>query len=167
MTQPREIKAINKRPMTDSECGQSMLELAVCLPLFLLLILGSAEIANIAWSAVQLHNAARAGVQFASLSRSNAANTSAIETAAQNEAPKLTLTFPTAPSQACSCIDPATGTTGANSTGCQTTVECPSPYIIFDTVTVSVQAAVTPLIHYPGLPTIYTLNDTATMGVVN
>jgi Flp pilus assembly protein TadG len=165
MTHPRETKSNNNRPMTES--GQSMLELAVCLPLFVLLILGAAELANVAWSAVQLHNAARAGAQFASLSRSNAANTSAIQTAAQNEAPALTLTFPTAPSQACSCIDPTTGTTGANSTGCQTTVECPSPYIIFDNVTVTVQAAIKPLIHYPGLPATYTFNTSVTMGVVN
>lgn len=167
MIPKREIKSHQGRSAAHGESGQGMLELALCLPLFALLILGTAEIANIAWASVQLHNAARAGAQYGSLSRSNAANISEIEAAAQNEAPKLTVTFPTAPSQACSCIDPSTDATGANSTGCQTLVECPSPYIIFDNVTVTTQAAVTPLIRYPGLPASYTLQATATMGVVN
>lgn len=150
-----------------------MLELALCLPVFALLILGTAEIANIAWASIQLNNAAHAGAQFGSQSRANAADpldpatsVGVIEEATQNEAPKLTITFPTAPSQACSCIDPTTGTTGAGSTGCQTLIECPSPYVIFDNITVNAQAVVRPLVHYPGLPATYTLNATATMGVV-
>jgi Flp pilus assembly protein TadG len=142
-----------------------MLELAVCLPVFALLILGGAEIANIAWASIQINNAAHAGAQFGSQGRAWAANISGIETAAQNEAPALTLTFPTAPTQTCSCIDLATGTTGVNSTGCHTLVECPAPYVIFDNITVTTQAVVTPLIHYPGLPATYTLHATATMGV--
>lgn len=155
------------------ESGQGMLELALCLPVFALILLASAEIANLAWASIQLNNAAHAGAQFGSLSRANASDPiivatgiGAIETAAQNESPKLTLTFPTAPAQACSCIDPSTGNTGAGSTGCQTLTECPSPYIIFDNITVNVRAVVKPLIHYPGLPASYTLNAAATMGVI-
>lgn len=167
-----EIKSNQERSATERESGQSMLELALCLPIFALLILGTAEIANIAWADVQVHNAARAAVQYASQSRGNADTSSSVavqnmETAAQNEAPKLSITFPTAPSQACSCIDPSTNATGANSSGCQTLAECPSPYIIFDNITITTQAVVTPLIHYPGLPASYTLQATATMGVVN
>jgi len=141
-----------------------MLELAVCLPLFALLILGGAEIANIAWASVQLNNAAHAAAQFASHNRGWAAEIGNIETAAQNEAPGLLLTFPSDPVQTCSCID----STGAPAgTGCTDTTLCPSPNIILDNITVTVTANVTPLIHYPGLPASYTLNAHATMGVIN
>jgi len=158
--------------MTDSrrysqshfESGQSMLELALCLPLFLLLLRGGAEIANIAWASVQLNNAAHAGAAFASHNRGWVADIGNIEQAAQNEAPKLTLTFPSDPVQACSCVHASANPAG---TGCDTTTECPSPNVILDNITVTVQANVTPLIHYPGLPASYTLHASATMGVVN
>lgn len=169
MTHPHQVRYPNPQP----ESGQGTLELALSLPLFALLILGAAEIANIAWASIQLNNAAHAGAQFASQSRANAADpldpatsVGVIEEATRNEAPKLTITFPTAPAQACSCIDPSTGTTGAGSTGCQTLIECPSPYVIFDNVTVTAQTVVRPIVHYPGLPATYTLNATATMGVI-
>jgi Flp pilus assembly protein TadG len=168
MKNQRPNKSRDNRFTRASESGQSMLELAVCLPIFALLILGTAEIANIAWASIQLNNAAHAGAQFGSHSRGFASQIGDIETAAQNEAPKLTITFPTDPSQTCSCIDPSTGAPATSgTTGCQTLVECPSPYIIMDAITVTTQAVVRPLVHYPGLPASYTLNATATMGVVN
>src|SRR5215469_3635309 len=117
-----------------SESGQSMLELALCLPVFAILILGTAEIANIAWASVQLNNAAHAGAQFASHSRGFASDIAHIEAAAQNEAPKLTITIPTAPTQTCSCIDPSTGGPATGISACQTLIDCPSPYIIMDSI---------------------------------
>lgn len=167
MTQPIQIR--QQRPSDES--GQSMLELALSLPVFVLLILGTAEIANIAWASVQLNNAAHAAAQYASQSRFNAStgNISNIELAAQNEAPKLTITFPTAPAQTCSCIDANTGApvTGADCTTTDPNANgCASPDIILDSITVVAQAVVTPLIHYPGLPATYTLHAQATMGVV-
>lgn len=161
MTNSRQIKS------RASESGQSMLELAVCLPVFALIILGTAEIANIAWASVQVNNAAHAGAQFASHSRGNANDIPDIKIAAQNEAPKLTITFPTDPAQTCSCIDPSTGAPAVGAAGCTTLAECPSPNIIMDSITVTTQAVVRPLIHYPLLPSSYTLNAQATMGVVN
>jgi Flp pilus assembly protein TadG len=148
-----------------SESGSAMVELAFTLPVFLLLILGTAEIANIGWASVQLNNAVHAGAQFGSQSRANAAQIAFIESATQNEAPRLTITFPTDPSQTCSCVDPSTGGPATGSTGCETLVECPSPNVILDNITVTAQAVVTPLVHYPGLPASYTLHASATMGV--
>lgn len=158
----------NSRRRNDPrESGQGILELALCLPVFVLLILGTAEIANIAWASVQLNNAARAGAAFGSQSHANASDIADIETAAQREAPQLTITFPSDPAQACSCINTSTGATGAGSTGCQTLAQCPFPYVIFDNLSVKVQTVVTPLFHYPGLPSSYTLHAQATMGVLN
>lgn len=160
-TMPAQLKKPSASPL-HADSGQSVLELAVCLPLFVLLVLGTAEIANIAWASVQVNNAAHAGAQFASLSHANAADTADIETAAKNEAPKLTITFPTAPSQSCVCTDPTTGNAATGDT-CAT---CPSPNIPIDSVTVKTQAVVSPLVHYIGLPSSYTVQAQATMKVI-
>lgn len=164
-TMPTQLKEPSASPLpanSGQDSGQSVLELAVCLPLFVLLVLGTAEIANIAWASVQVNNAARAGAQFASLSHANAADTTDIETAAKNEAPKLTITFPTAPSQTCVCTDPTTGDAATGDT-CAT---CPSPNVPIDSVTVKTQAVVTPLVRYIGLPSSYTIQAQATMKVI-
>lgn len=149
------------------QSGQGSVELALCLPVFLLLIAGTAEIANIAWASVQLNNAAHAGAQFGSLNHANADNPSQIETAAQNEAP-FTITFPTAPAQTCVCTD-GSGTPQPTR-GCtlDATTGCPSPtYTMQIMLQVSVQAVVKPIVHYPGLPASYTMNATANTPVIN
>src|SRR5579875_2136007 len=96
------------------EYGQGMVELALCLPLFLLLILGAAEIGSIAWDSIEINNAAHAGAQFASLSHANASNANnSIETAVKDDLPaslSSIVTFPTAPTQSCACIS----TTGSS-----------------------------------------------------
>jgi Flp pilus assembly protein TadG len=144
------------------DAGQSMVEVALCLPLFFLLILGTMEISNIAWSAIQVQNAARAGAQFGAQSRAAAADSTDIATAAKNDAPKLTGMTVTS-SSSCQCINTTTGATAG--TGCATITECPSPYLITVQVQVNTQATVRPLVHYPGLPSSYTLKGRSIMGV--
>lgn len=143
------------------EFGQGTVELALSLPLFVLLILGGAEIANLAWASVEVNNAARAGAAYASISHANAMNSTNIQTAAQAEAPNLTIT--TTSTQDCSCVSSG-GTT--SDPGCTTTnlTNCPTPDVIQVAVQVNASAAVTPLIHYPGLPASYTVHAQATVG---
>lgn len=145
-----------------SESGQGTLELALCLPLFALVILGAAEIANLAWSSVEVNNAARAGAAYASLSRANAASTHYIQVAAQNEAPNLVIV--TTSTQVCQCISSGGTTTDS---GCAHTdlTTCPSPDVIQVAVQVNTSATVRPLIHYAGLPASYTVQAQATVGV--
>jgi Flp pilus assembly protein TadG len=155
-------------PAPNAESAQATLELALSLPLFLLLILGSAEIANLAWASVQLNNAARAGAAYASLNRANAASTTDICLAAQNEAPKfITSTCPStqvSSTQICYCISGSTTTTDS---GCTTTTlsTCPSPDLIQVAVQVNVSAPVTTLVHYAYLPASFTVQAQATVGV--
>lgn len=150
------------RSLLRREAGQSMVEVALCLPVFFILIVGTAEIASIAWSAVQVQNAARAGAQFGAQSRAAASDTADITTAAQRDAPKLT-TMTVTPSQSCQCINTSTGATAG--TGCATITQCPAPYMIIEQVQVNTSAAVTPLFHWPGLPASYTLTGRAIMDV--
>jgi Flp pilus assembly protein TadG len=144
------------------DAGQSIVELALCMPLFLMLMVGTAEIASIAWDAIQVQNAARAGAQFGSQSRANAADGTDIATAATNDAPRLTSMRVTS-SSSCQCIDTTTGSTAG--TGCATLTQCPSPYLITEQVQVNTTATVAPMLHYPGLPASFTLKGQAVMGV--
>lgn len=150
-----------------SDSGQSVLELAFSLPLFVLLLLGSAEIANIAWASVQVNNAARAGAAFAAQSHTYASDTTDISSAAKNEAPRLTNLEVTS-SEVCTCVSNA-GTAGTPDPGCtHTSIQtgsCPSPSTVQVAVQVNTSAVVTPLVHYPGLPSTYTIRAQATMEV--
>ncbi len=152
---------LNRSVHFGSESGQGTVELALSLPLFALLIVGSAEIANLAWASVQVNNAARAGVAFASLSHANAASPTQIQAAAQNEAPKLiTALSQVTAAQTCSCVAPDGSLPGIDCSNCA------APNDIQVTVQVSVHAPVTTLVHYPGLPATYTVSAQASMGVV-
>lgn len=151
-----------------SESGNAIIELAVSLPLFVLLILGTAELANLGWASVELNNAARAGAAYGSISRANSApsNLGNIQTAAQNEAPQLITdrTHQVTSTQVCSCVSGGTPTTITCDSSALS--NCPSPGIIQLAVQVNAHASVTPLFRYPGLPASYTVNAQATMGVL-
>jgi Flp pilus assembly protein TadG len=148
------------------DSGQSLIELALCMPLFLVILLGSVEMANIGWAAIQVNNAARAGAQFGSQSAINAAEsdptTGGIAIAAKADAPNLT-TMTVTSSQPCQCVSPTTG----NATGAACTLAaCLSPNVIMDSVQVNTSAVIKPVFHYPGLPASYTITGQATLGVV-
>lgn len=154
------------RHIFSSDSGQSILEIAVSLPLFLILIAGTGEIANLAWASVQVNNAARAGAAYASQSRANAANNANILLAARDEAPKLTITLPAPPTESCSCVSSTDGSSTSIACDNNALTNCPSTAgIIQVAVQVNVQATVTPFVHYLGLPGSYTVNAQATTGV--
>lgn len=157
----RLVRSSLRRAPCACESGNALIELAFALPLFLVIILGTAEIANLAWASVQVNNAARAGAAYAAASRANAASPSMILAAAQAEAPSLAISLPVP--QACYCV--TGGSLGSPASGCTNTTlaSCTPPSVI--AVQVTVQAPVTPFVHYPGLPATYTVNAQATMGV--
>lgn len=156
--------------LCNQESGSSLVELAFSLPLFALLMLGTAEIANIGWASIQLNNAAHVGAQFGSISRTNAGDTTDMGNAAQNEAPNLITAPATQVTSAlvCTCITPSTGSETPNPpascTGMETT--CLSPDVIVAYVQVTTQATVHPIFHYPGMPASYSLHGNAMMGIV-
>ena len=156
------------RDLSGCESGNALIELAASLPLYLVLILGTAEIANLAWASVQVNNAARAAAAYASQSRANSTPGNVyIGLAAQSEAPKFITTPSTqvTSTQVCYCI--SGGSPGAADPGCANTNlgSCPSPEIIQVAAQINVQAPVTPIVHYPGLPATYNVSSQATMWV--
>ena len=136
----------------ETEAGQSLVELALTLPLLLLLVVGAVEIATVLYDSIDVENAAMAGVQYGSLSSTDEADTGGIQNAAAAAAPSLSLT--TTPSTSCICSN------GSSST-CLST-DCTGASI--ETIlTVKTQTTITPFIYFPGLRGIPALPQTFTL----
>lgn len=135
----------------DGEAGQALLETALVFPLLITLLVGTAEMARVAYAAIEVANAARAGAQYGAQSGYTANDTTGITTAAANDAANLT-GLTTTTSYSCVCSD------GSAST-CQPT-DCTNS-MIEQTLTVNTQVTFDPVIHLPGLPTTYTLKGQA------
>jgi Flp pilus assembly protein TadG len=133
------------------EAGQALVETALVFPILITLLLGTAELARVAYAAIEVANAARAGAQYGAQSGFTASDTTGIATAAANDAANLT-GLSTTSSYACACSD------GSAST-CQPT-DCTNSRIE-QTLTVNTQVTIDPIIHVHGLPTTYTLKGQA------
>jgi TadE-like protein len=127
------------------EEAQSLVELALVLPLFLLILLGSAEFARFAWASVLTSNAARAGAAWGAVSPGNAGDTTGgIEAAAAADSVNLTGLTTAPPTISCVC------SSGAAIQRCITTAlgpatalsDCPSPATIINYVTVNTTSTV-------------------------
>ena len=141
-----------------SEAGQSLVELAISIPLLFLLLLGAVEMATVIYDSIAVENAAMAGVQYGSQTTITAADTTGIENASTAAAPNVSLTFTPAPSSSCICSN------GASST-CQPT-DC-SGANIEKILTVNTQTTITPPFYYvPGLPKSFTLYGKAVQKVL-
>jgi hypothetical protein len=149
------------------EDAQSLVELALVVPLFILLLVGSAELARVAWAAVLTSNAARAGAAWGAVNPANAGDaTGGIEAAAAADGINLT-GLTTTPRLTCAC------SSGAAIQRCITTAlgvatalsDCPSPATITNYVRVNTSSTVTPLMHYPGLPRTFTVTGQSIMVV--
>src|SRR5215469_16251648 len=136
------------------ESGQAIVESALVMPLLATILLGSAELARVAYTAIQVSNAAKAGVQYGTSGSGagcNVSDTTGIQNAAISDAANLTGLAAT-PSISCICSD------GSAST-CQPG-DCSNSHS--ETIlTVNTQATFDPVIHLPGLPTTFTLRGQA------
>jgi len=68
-----------------SESGQSLVELAILVPLLVLLLMGVIELGRYAQIAILVGNAARAGAAYGAQSLAQSADTNGIKTAAGND----------------------------------------------------------------------------------
>ncbi len=65
------------------------MELALTLPLLLLILLGAAEFARFAWASIVTTNAARAGAQYGAQTNTTASDATGMQTAALNDGVNL------------------------------------------------------------------------------
>ena len=154
------FRARMSRAWLSSDTGQSLVELALTLPLFLLILLGAAEFARFAWASIEASNAARAGVQYGAQNHTLASDTSGMRTAALNDGVNLSGLTATA-SHSCAC-----STAPSTPIACATALtSCPAPDTILEYVQVNTSATVTPVLHWPGLPAAFTAQGFANMEV--
>jgi Flp pilus assembly protein TadG len=135
-----------------SRRGQFAVELALIAPVLAIVLLGSADLGRVFYMSIALNNAARAGVQYGAQNATTAANLTAMQTAATNDAAGISGVSATA-SEYCQCP------TGA-SFSCSTTNSCSDKRVYVKVVT---SGTFTTLINYPGLPHTVSLTGTAVM----
>lgn len=117
------------------EAGQALIELAVSLPLLMVMLLGAAEMARLAYMAIEVSEAAKGAAQYGAQNAAYSQDLSGITLAAQKDAPYVygncTSFSATAVHQTtggrvqlpCACVtngvqSPATATIAACSTAC-------------------------------------------------
>lgn len=136
------------------ENGQALIETALTVPLLFLLLLGAAELARVAYAAIKISNAARAGAQYAVRNDANMWDKGGITTAAQNDAGTSLSGVTASPTIGYSCSD---SSSYSSFTGCANALAVSMPY-----VTVTTSVTFDPLIHLPFLPNTINLNGQAT-----
>lgn len=146
--------------------GQALVEVALVIPIFTLLLVGIVEVGRLAYAAIEVNNAARAGAAYASQTHTTAADSANIQLAATQDAPDVTSLTAT-PSYSCTC-ESTTGTMTSQDAGCTKTnlTNCASPSRIVLFVTVNTTAPINTAFHFPGIPTTVTMYGQATMRVV-
>jgi hypothetical protein len=157
-------------PVHDND-GQALVELALVLPMLLLLVVGGAEVGRLAYADIEVSNAARAGVAYAMQGHSAVAASKFpnIENAAQQDAPDIHSLVVDPPILTCYCETSAGATSALPSCSLADAnlTSCPSPSTIVIYVRVNTHAQVDTAFHFPGIPNTVTLRGTAIMRVEN
>jgi Flp pilus assembly protein TadG len=136
--------------------GQAILELALMLPVLLLLAVGIIEFGRLAYFAIEVSNAARAGAQYGTQSLALASDSADITDAAQNDAPDIGTNLNVTPVASCGCT--ATAAIGGTCPGSG----CSYPLVY---LTVTTQYDLSTIFHYPGIPRTFSLTGTSVMPV--
>jgi len=135
-----------------------MLELALLMPMFTLLLVGSADFARFVYASIEVSNAAHAGIQYGMQNRNTALDLTGMAQAAVNDGPDVSALKATA-INFCVCTD------GTSITCANAGTKCLSPARILQYVQVNTTAQLNCLYNYPALPTTITLNGQASARV--
>lgn len=141
------------RELRRREKGSALVELAIALPIIILLAIGVADFGRMFFTGIAVANAARAAAEYGSTKVTSMSDTSKVNQAGRDEAGDISGVLVTS-EQFCRCPD---GTTP----DCAGT--CPSPYT-WTEVFVKAKATKTfsLILHYPGIPQTLTFTDSAT-----
>lgn len=137
-----------------------MVELAIALPILLLLTLGVIEFGRAAYYSIEVSDAARAGAQYGAQGLAYAANSTNITQAALNSVPDISSGNMKVTVEPQSCVCPGTGAVTGGA--CAGVLGCPYPMVY---VTVTTDYPLSTLFQYPGLPPSFNLNGSSTMPV--
>lgn len=155
-------QSLNWRPkhIVPRDEAQSLTELALTMPLFILLLVGSAELARFAWASILTANAARAGAQYGAQNAVTAIDAAGIQSHAASDSVNLAGLVTTS-GVSCYC-----STAPSTSLQCSSALNsCAAPATILTYVQVNTTSTVTPLMHYPGLPNPFTATGQSIMEI--
>ncbi len=150
-----------------SNAGQAMLELALLLPMLLLLTMGVIEMGRYMYIYILVGNAARAGAAYGAQSLGQSVDTADIQTAAQNDFQNNGQTgLAVASTTSCGCDSGGTVTGAICSTVTNPsagTCSGSGHWVVMVSVTAS--GTFNSLFNYPGIPASIDVSNTATMRV--
>lgn len=146
----------------ECEAGQALAEASLTMPFFLLLLLGSVDLARAAYTEIEVTNAAKAAVQYGAQNSATAASTTAIENAAAADASGISgLNTTVSMTGVCSDRSACTGTGGT----CLST-DCSGSHI--ETIlTVNASTTFHPMFPLPVIDGGLTLHGQAVQKVLN
>ncbi len=139
--------------------GTTTVELAMLLPLLLLIALGAVDFGRVFYMSVEVANAARAGVQYGAQSTVTSTDYTGMVNAAKNDAPDIPALTASA-SRWCKCAGSSTAFDCSQNNCLNSNPQVPEVYVQVDT-----QATFNTLVNYPGLPSPVTLSKQAIMRV--
>lgn len=159
------MKAGAKMRARRSQAGQTLLELALLLPIFLVLLMGMFDLGRYMYIYILVGNAARAGAAYGAQSLAQSADTTGIQTAAQNDYQNnggvSALTVNSSFSCGCDVAGAAPTSVACTGTGAGT---CASGHWVV-TLSVTASGTYSALFPYPGIPASISVSDTATVRV--
>jgi Flp pilus assembly protein TadG len=144
-----------------SDAGSALVELAVVLPLLVLVMAGAIDFARVFYMGMELTNAARAGAQYGAYNPAQSGNIAGMQTTATGSVniPGVTATA----LRSCQC---ATSAGAFSAATCSTT--CPSGQHLVVTVTVTTSKTFTTVMGtFPGISRSVNLVRAATLRVPN
>lgn len=145
------------RNLFSRQDGASIAELALVMPMLLLILLGGIDFSRAYFLSMEVAGAAHAGATYGVQNRTD---TTGIETAATDDAPNLPNLTVSTPTWGCECSD-GTG----SSVNCTSKPSCSADVVYWVKVTTS--ATYNPVFPWPRIPSSLTLSQTAVMRSAN
>ena len=139
-----------------SDPGAALVEMAVAMPLLLLMVLGVGDFGRVLYTAITLSHAARAGAAYGAQSNGYTGDTAGIQQAAEEEAQNIAPITVTS-QRICEC-------TGGTPVSC-TTASCGSYGVPRAFVEVTTTRTFQTLVPFPGIPDTVPLSRTAKVRV--
>ena len=149
-----------------SETGSALVEMAVCLPVLLLLLFGSIDFGRVFYTAMELNNAARAGAQYGAYNLARSGNTATMQTTATGAVNISGVSASASRSCQCATDSGTFSATSPSANNCTSPVatSCPSSHRVVTVTVVATKTFVTTA-SFPGLPSSIALSRTATLRV--
>jgi Flp pilus assembly protein TadG len=138
--------------------GQALVETAMIMPAFTLIMVGAIDFARFAFAGIEVSNAARAGAMYGAQNHATATNISGMEAVAVADAADIT-SLSAIGSYSCVCTD------GTTITCTNAPTLCLSPARTLLYVTVNTSKTESSIFSYTGIPASLKLTGSATMRV--